>query len=313
MKRQFEPILRIEGLRVGFGMDKIPVLRDVSLLVYPNDRIGVIGETGSGKSVLLLSLLQLLPANAQIEGSAFFHGLDLLGLSRKTLDGIRGNKISYIAQGSGNSMNPLINVGAQVGEPLVIHHQYTKAKSFDRAIELLRRFNIGDEERRAKMYPHSFSGGMRQRAMIAMGISGGAELLLADEPTKGLDVQRIKMVEETFRTLEDRAYICVTHDLNFAQNISEKLLVMHSSYVVEEGPTEEVFNRPLHPYTESIIQAMPENGCVVLQERMDHSIVESGCSYRKNCIYAMDQCMKTPPYFSISQTRKVRCWKYAEM
>ena len=306
------PLLKIENLSVSFGAKNAPqVLQDFNLDIFEGDKIAVIGETGSGKSVMLLAVLKLLPKNAAVQGSAFFKNRNLLNLDRRTLNTIRGKEISYIPQGSGNSLNPLLKVGYQVGEPLIIHYGYSKKNAEAEAVNLLHKFNLGNEEERAVQYPHTYSGGMKQRAMIAMGISAGAHLIFADEPTKGLDSRRLKMVEQAFKLLKEETYVCVTHDLNFAKNISKKLCVMHSSYSVEIGLTEEVFAKPYHPYTEDIIRAMPENGLQYKAKSMYRPVYETGCRYAPNCEYAFEKCKQTPPMIDIEKNRKVRCWKYA--
>lgn len=309
-----EMILKTENLSVSFGDDGAEkVLNEFSLEVYEKDKIAIIGETGSGKSIMLCAILRLLPSNANVEGKVDYGDIDLLHIDRESLNEIRGNEISYVPQGSANSMNPLLKVGYQVGEPLVIHGKCDKKSAWDKAIQLLKKFNIGNEAERAKQYPHSFSGGMRQRSLIAMGISTGARIILADEPTKGLDKKRITMVEEAFKVLEDKTLICVTHDLTFASEISTRLCIMYSSELVEEGPTEEVFSQPLHPYSADIINAMPENGFNYRgTESLHKDKPIGGCCYADKCIFKTEKCEKRPPLVEVGPSRKVRCWKYVK-
>ncbi len=307
-------MLKIQNLSVRFSADeKNYVLRDFNIDVYENDKIAIIGETGSGKSIMLLSILGLLPKNAISVGSIKYRGRQLLKLSRKEYNKIRGNMISYVPQGGGSSMNPLIKIGRQIGEPLYIHKKSDKKSAFKRAIDALKEFNIGKEVQRANNYPHTFSGGMRQRALIAMGIISDPELILADEPTKGLDPTRVKLVEDSFLKLQDKTYIVVTHDLNFAKNIAQKISVMLSKYQVEYGNKQDVMENPLHPYTQDIIMAMPENG-LKYHNKFDLRLkqVDGECIYRQNCIYAHDKCNKMPPIATLENGRKVRCWKYSQ-
>lgn len=303
-------LIEIKNLSVSFkGGDDVQAVNDVSLQIYPQDKLAVIGETGSGKSVLLLSILRLLPSSAEINGEILYQFKDILKLQRKELDEIRGGKISYVPQGGGGSMNPLLTVGFQIGEPLIVHKKYSKKKAFLESIDLLKLFNIDNGQQRAEGYPHTLSGGMRQRALVAMGISAGAEIILADEPTKGLDEKRIEIVADSFNKLSDKTIICVTHDLNFARKISKRMCIMYSSYQIEEGPTDKIFMEPLHPYTKDIINAMPENGLKV-NNGFTEDQSEEGCCYYSRCSCKEEKCKSVPPYFNVSD-RKVRCWKYA--
>lgn len=306
-------LMEIKDLSVRFGQeDSGQVLQDMNLTLHEREKIAIIGETGSGKSILLLTVLGLLPKEAAISGNVTYQGKSLLKMSRKELDGIRGHEISYIPQGSGSSMNPLMTVGMQIGEPLMIHKSYTKKNAISESVRLLRLFNIGQEEKRASAYPHTFSGGMKQRALIGMGIAAGANIIFADEPTKGLDERRIRMVEECFELLQDKTWICVTHDLNFAKKIGEKISVMYSSFQVEYGEAEDIFNDPYHPYTKDILRAMPENG---LQHNRKFSekgkILPTGCRYQNMCEEVSEKCQTAPPMVECENGRKVRCWKYA--
>ncbi len=308
-------LLKIKDLSVFFtGEKKTYVLNDMNMDVYEGDKIVVIGETGSGKSIMLLSILGLLPNSATVSGVIDYREQDLLAFSRKQFNKIRGKQISYVPQGGGSSMNPLMKVGKQVGEPLVVHKITDKPTALQKAVTLLRRFNIGNEKKRAQDYPHTFSGGMRQRALIAMGISADPSLILADEPTKGLDKTRINMVINSFNQLKDKTFICVTHDINFAKSVGQKVSVMLATYQVEFGTVDEVLKEPLHPYTRDIVRAMPENGLhynANLSDRLKHT--ECECQYRNSCIDAFEKCDQVPPLFELANGRKVRCWKYAEI
>lgn len=307
--KMLNKILEIKDLTVSFKSSDVPAIRELNLEVFEKDKIAIIGESGSGKSVLILSILRLLDG-VKTNGEIIYNNTNLLNLKESELNRIRGNEISYVPQSSGNSLNPLMKIGHQIGEPLVIHRGYDKKNAFFKAIESMRYFNIGNEKKRANQYPHTFSGGMKQRAMISMGIISGAKLILADEPTKGLDSQRIVLIENSLKKLEDNAYILVTHDLNFARNVSKRICIMYSSYLVEEGLTHEVLNNPLHPYTEAMLNALPENGLNVSSHEFSIDTSLEGCSYKNNCPYRMDICDKTPPDYKIND-RKVRCFKYA--
>ena len=215
-------------------------------------------------------------------------------------------------QGSGNGLNPLLTVGLQVAEPMIEHQKVKKREAIAEAVRLMKRFHIGDEEEVAGQYPFTYSGGMKQRAMIAMGIIAGADMILADEPTKGLDEERIEMVVEAFHSLKDQAVLCVTHDLNFAREISDSISVMYASNQVEYAPAEELLEHPLHPYTQDMIAAMPENGLHFSEGfAMAHEdYAEGGCKYAPRCRFCKEKCKETPPMAEVDG-HKVRCWLYA--
>lgn len=307
-----ETLLRVEDLSVSFeGKNFVQAVEHVSLEVRSGDRLCIIGETGSGKSILLLAILRLLSPTAKVTGGVSYRGRDLFAMTEKQLDAIRGGRISYVPQGSGNGMNPLLKVGFQVAEPMIAHRGMKRKAAEERAVELLKRFHLGREETIARQYPFTYSGGMRQRALIAMGISAGAELLFADEPTKGLDETRVRLTAEAFNALEGQTLVCVTHDLSFARSVSSRVCVMYAANQVEEAETEELFRNPLHPYTRDMLAAMPENG---LRFRPGYAPAHNdtgttGCKYRLRCDRCSEKCRETPPLFRIGG-HQVRCWQY---
>ena len=307
-----ETLLRVEDLSVSFaGKNFVQAVEHVSLEVRAGDRLCIIGETGSGKSILLLAILRLLSPTAKVTGAVSYRDKDLFSLTDRQLDAIRGRCISYVPQGSGNGMNPLLKVGFQVAEPLIAHRGMKRRPAEMKAVELLRRFHLGREETIARQYPFTYSGGMRQRALIAMGISAGAELLFADEPTKGLDETRVQLTVEAFNALEGQTLVCVTHDLSFARRVSSRVCVMYAANQVEAAQTEELFANPLHPYTRDMLAAMPENG---LHFRPGYAPAHNdagteGCKYRLRCDKCSDKCKETPPMFDVGG-HQVRCWQY---
>ncbi|MGI6653844.1 MAG: ABC transporter ATP-binding protein [Christensenellales bacterium] len=307
-----EELLRTEKLSVCFqGGNYVQAVEDVSLSVYKGNKLCIIGETGSGKSIFLLAILRLLGKSAKVTGDALYRGRSLFSASPKELDRIRGGMISYVPQGSGNGMNPLLCNGFQVGEPLMAHCGFSKPEANTRAIELLRKFHLGREEAIAKQYPFTLSGGMRQRVLIAMGVSAEAEIMFADEPTKGLDEKRINLVLDAFRELKKQTLVCVTHDLSFARSIASRVSVMYAANQVEMADADELFSKPLHPYTRDMIAAMPENGLQFntgfAPAHGDEKVV--GCKYRNRCMEHDSRCLKVPPMVNV-QNRQVRCWKY---
>ena len=322
-------MLKIEGLTVRFGGEDVPeAVSDVSLELKEREKIAIIGETGSGKSVLLMAILGMLPESTHIAGSAMLDmdrcgekavseigsgSLELIGLSQRELCRIRGTVISYVPQGSGNGMNPLLTVGYQVAEPLIVHDRMPKKKAIQRAVEALRFFDFGNEEKLIGQYPHQLSGGMRQRTMIAMGLAEGAPILFADEPTKGLDDERIRMVEDAFARLTNQAVLCVTHDLRFARVTADRIAVMYSSQIVEWTTRDQFFEDALHPYSKAMTAALPENGLHAnmgfAPPREDENRI-SGCHFYDRCSLRSDKCRKNPPLIQLSDKRKVRCWRY---
>lgn len=310
-------MLELQHVSVEFASEhSVLAVDDISMQLEKGTRTAIVGETGSGKSVLLLAILRLLPPNAKVCGSILLNGEEILEANRKRMYEIRGGEISYIPQGGGASMNPLMRVGDQVGEPLREHRGYGRRAAFLAGVELLKKFNLLREESMAKAYPHTFSGGMRQRAMVAMGISAGAQIVLADEPTKGLDERRIALVTETLNLLKTETLLCVTHDMNFAGTISEKICVMYAAQQVEYGDAQEVLQNPLHPYTRDMIAAMPENGMKYedggfAPSHGSYLNCDSGCRYRARCKEQKECCRKTPPLADING-HKVRCWSYVD-
>lgn len=307
-------MLELQNITVRFGgPGASPAVDDVSLTLGEREKVAIIGETGSGKSVLLLAVLQMLPSVAAVTGKALLEGTDLLSLPQREMNRIRGARIAYVPQGSGNGMNPLLRVGYQVGEPLMIHQGLSPKAAIRKAVEVLRRFDFGEEEKLARQYPHTLSGGMRQRAMIAMGVAQGAPILFADEPTKGLDSRRIAMVAEAFHRLEEQAILCVTHDLRFAREIAQRVAVIYASQQVEQAGREEFFREPLHPYSQAMLAALPENGLRAdlgfAPPREDKELA-GACHYYRRCPWKCERCRVNPPLFDLGGGRKVRCWKY---
>ena len=307
-------MLDIKNVSVKFNSSsQVSAVEDVNMFIEPNSKNVLIGETGSGKSVLLLTILKLLPPSAQISGKIMFENRNLLDMKEKELEKIRGSKIAYIPQGSGNSLNPLLKIGFQVGEPMIEHNGLNKKNAICKSKELLKKFHLGREDEIVKSYPNMLSGGMKQRTMVAMGISAGANLILADEPTKGLDCNRISMVADCFNSLDNITILCVTHDINFAMSIGENISVMYAAQQVEATTKDEFFKNPLHPYSKAMLNAMPENGliCNVGFAPSHDLYLDSGCRFSHRCEFRTDKCAVTPPMFE-KRGHKVRCWLYAD-
>lgn len=278
----------------------------VCVTVEDKTRHIIVGETGSGKSVLLMTILGL--SGGRVQGRLEWNGTDLLSLSPQELAHLRGKEISYIPQGNANGMNPLHTIGGQVGEPLVVHEGADRTTARRRAVDALERLGFPIPSQWAKRYPHHLSGGMRQRALVAMGTIAGGRLLLADEPTKGLDELRRSEVEELFCELPDITLLCVTHDLEFARAVAQRISVMYAGQLVETCSAEEFFTRPLHPYSQMLIRSLPENGFQFPKgfAPSHHHYGDLGCRYAARCPQADAQCMTSPPMLEISG-RQVLC------
>lgn len=306
-------MLEIDAVSIRFGKNPEAV-SDTSLIVNDGDRLVIIGETGSGKSVLLLAILGLLPTSALISGRILLEGRNLLECREGELNKIRGSRIAYIPQGSSNGLDPLYTVGHQLREIIRKHNRYSRKQAMERACELLTSFGLENSPVICKRYPFQLSGGMRQRVLVAMGIATGATMVLADEPTKGLDRNSILLVEDAFRRIGERTLLCVTHDLRFAKAISTQIVVMYASQQIESGDSVEFFAAPLHPYSQAMIQALPENGLEInagFAPQRCGTDAHSACHFYNRCPFYTERCRKAPPLAAVGK-RKVRCWRYVD-
>ncbi len=306
-------MLELHDVTIRFG-GRPPVADNISLALPEGRRTVIVGESGSGKSVLLLAILGLLPDAAAVTGEILLDGRNLLHCTEKEMNAVRGTRLSYIPQGGGSGLNPLYTVGRQIEESLMLGGVREKEERRRQTAALLMRFGFGDIERVCRQYPHRLSGGMRQRVLVAMGIARGAALLLADEPTKGLDPGRIDAVIDAFGAVGDRTLLCVTHDLRFARRIADKIVVLYAACIVEVCDGDAFFAAPLHPYSRAMLAALPENGLSAVagfappkQQGGD----AGGCVFSERCPERGARCAQPPPVVTLAG-RKVRCWKYAE-
>ncbi|MCY9512742.1 ABC transporter ATP-binding protein [Paenibacillus apiarius] len=314
-------LLSVQQLRTSFMTrgGEVQSVRGVSFDVREGEVIGIVGESGSGKSVTAKSLIGLIPPPGQIKsGEVWFRGENMLAMSDKELRRIRGNRIAMIFQDPMTSLNPVIKVGAQIIEVLQRHKKLGKAEARARAIELLRQVGIPSPETRIDQYPHEFSGGMRQRAMIAMALSCQPELLIADEPTTALDVTiqaqilgLMKQLRDTTRT----AILLITHDLGVVAQVCTRVVVMYGGLIMEEGAVEDIFERPQHPYTQGLLRSIPK---VTDGQRERLATIEGtppnllhppeGCPFMERCAYATEQCRQMPPYVTTEPGHRSLCW-----
>ncbi|EDQ35040.1 oligopeptide/dipeptide ABC transporter, ATP-binding protein [Hoeflea phototrophica DFL-43] len=303
------PILDVKGLKTVFRTrgGEVHAVNSVSFHLRPGELLGVVGESGSGKSVTMMSLLRLLPSPpAEMrDGAVMFGGQDLLKISNEELRNVRGSKIGFIFQDPMTSLNPVYTIGYQLAEPLRAHMGMTKAQARTRSIELLELVGIPDAERRLKDYPHQFSGGMRQRVMIAIALACDPQVLIADEPTTALDVtiqaQIIELVKELRQKL-GMAIIWITHDLGVIAGIADRVMVMYAGQVVEEGPVKEIFDDPQHPYTQALLKTVPavrgpraEKLQVIEGQPPILTEAPASCQFRNRCQFAFERCSEENP------------------
>ena len=261
-----EPLLSIRDLVVEFSTEDgvVQAVDGISYDLYPGETLGIVGESGSGKSVSTMSLLGLIPQppGKVVRGEALFKGIDLLKISKKELRHIRGNEIALIFQDPMTSLNPVLKIGAQIDEAIRTHHPDEKdARIKERSIELLRTVGVPNPDRRYEQYPHEFSGGMRQRAMIAMSIANSPSVLIADEPTTALDVTIQAQILQVLKKAQDETHaatILITHDLGLIAELADRVVVMYAGKVVELGDVHTIFESPRHPYTVGLMESLPK-------------------------------------------------------
>ena len=301
-------ILEIEDLSVGFGTGSnvAPILEKVGFSISKNEVVSVVGESGCGKSVTAMSIMRLLrtPPAVYLGGSIKFHDKDLLQMSPKELRKIRGDRISMIFQEPLTSLNPVLTIGSQVMEALSLHGAYTRRELRDRCVQLLEKVKIPDAAKRLKNYPGQFSGGMRQRIMIAMAIACQPELLIADEPTTALDVTIQAQILRLMKQLKqdnEMSIMLITHDLGVVAEFSERVIVMYAGQVVECAATVELFADPQHPYTQGLMSSLPRmEGDVKKLVTIPGSVpgarqMPKGCRFHPRCAHTMPICAGTEP------------------
>lgn len=317
-------LLRVEELTVKFRTynGEVTAVNNLELLLNENETLGIVGESGSGKSVTSLSIMGLLDeATSTVTGKAVFRGTDLIAMKEKEKQHFRGNHLAMIFQEPMTSLNPLHKCGKQIIESMLIHTDISKTEAKEKAIDLLKLVGIPAPEQRFNEYPHQMSGGMRQRVMIAMALACDPQLLIADEPTTALDVTIQAQILEVLKELKERlkmGIILITHDLGVVSEICDRVIVMYTGKVVEQGLIREILDNPKHPYTEGLIAAIPnindKKGKLSSIEGMVPQLSEmpKGCSFHPRCPYAMAICKeKRPAITTIENGRKVRCFKYS--
>jgi peptide/nickel transport system ATP-binding protein len=321
------PLLEVEGLKTHFFTRDgvVRAVDGVSFTVLPGETLALVGESGCGKSVTSLSILRLIasPPGRTVAGSIRFEGRDLLALSEPQMRDVRGNEISMIFQEPMTSLNPVLTVGRQIAEALVLHRGMSRAEAHARAVEMLKLVHIPEPARRAGEYPHQMSGGMRQRVMIAMALACGPKLLIADEPTTALDVTIQAQILDLMRELQSKtgaAIMLITHDLGVVAEMAQRVVVMYAGRKVEEAPVEVLFAQPLHPYTQGLMNSIPRLGEADSLERkrlaeipgMVPSLREPipGCAFASRCPHAVERCgREAPPLEAKAPGHSVACWE----
>jgi len=321
-----EPLLEVTDLSVGFQTreGQVRAIRNLNFTLQPGETLGIVGESGSGKSTVALSILGLLPKNARVTGSVRAKGRELIGLSEQSLSQVRGGTIAYIPQDPLSSLNPAFRVGWQVAEAIWTRQDVSKEKAHKRAVELLELVGIPNAADRAERYPHEFSGGMRQRVVIAMAMANEPSIILADEPTTALDVTIQAQVLEALRAARDQtqaAVILITHDLGVVAGMADRVMVMYAGKAVETAPSDDVFYQPRMPYTLGLLGSLPRldvdgEGRLRPIPGSPPSLVNMapGCPFRPRCPLAFDRCETEEPALEpVGVEHSAACHRSAEL
>jgi len=318
-----ESLLNVQDLETQFKTPEgiVHAVNGVSFKLAQGETLGVVGESGCGKSVTMLSCLRLIasPPGKIVAGKALFKGKDLLTMSTDEIRGVRGSKMSMVFQDPMTSLNPVMTIGKQMAEPLILHLGMTQEQARKRSIELLGLVGIPNAGERLRDYPHQYSGGMRQRVMIAMGLSCMPEILIADEPTTALDVTIQAQIVDLVKRLREEfgmAIIWITHDLGVVAKIAHRVMVMYGGYIIEEAPVKELYAHPTHPDTLGLIGSLPklnEDGRTRLYsiDGMPPVLYKKPqvCPFAPRCRYVIERCwQENPPLQNITPDHRVACW-----
>ena len=319
-------LLKVKNLRTYFYTEDglIKAVDDVSFKIKEGETLAVVGESGCGKSITSMSITRLIPnpPGKIVGGEIIFDGKDLLKISSNAMREIRGNKISTIFQEPMTSLNPVFTIGDQIEESLILHRKLTKREARSEAVKMLKLVEIPRAEDIVDEYPHELSGGMRQRAMIAMAISCNPMLLIADEPTTALDVTIQAQIMDIMRDLKSKlntSIMLITHDLGVVAEMADYVVVMYAGKIVEEAPVVEIFKNPLHPYTEGLLKSKPvvnkfQDELYTIPGQVPNPLnMPTGCYFNPRCSMAKDICSKIQPELKEArQGHKVSCWLYEE-
>lgn len=316
-------LLDVKNLKTHFMMDNtvVKAVDGISFDINEGETLGIVGESGCGKSVSAMSILRLIstPPGEIVSGEIFFNGQDLLKLSEQQMREIRGNQIAMIFQEPMTSLNPVFTIGRQIAEPMVVHKKIRMKEALKKAVELLAKVQIAEPARRIKDYPFQFSGGMRQRAMISMGLGCDPKLIIADEPTTALDVtvqaQLLQLLKNLTRDL-NMALIVITHNLGVVARYADRVNVMYAGRIVEKGTAKDIYIDPRHPYTIGLMASVPQLDQDVKKrlkpiqgQPPNLARVPSGCAFHPRCTFALDQCqIERPELEPVADTHEKACW-----
>ena len=318
-----QKILDVKNMKTSFytHVGEVQAVRGVSFSLNKGEALGIVGESGSGKSVTSMSVMQLLQYPGKVkEGEIMFKGEDILKKDKKAMMNIRGDEIAMIFQDPMTSLNPVYKIGDQIMEAIIRHQGLSKAEAREKAIDMLRLVGIPSPEERVDNYPHEFSGGMRQRAMIAIALSCEPDLLIADEPTTALDVTIQAQILELLKELSekiDTSIILITHDLGVVADVCDRICVMYGGLIMEEGTADEIFYEPMHPYTMGLLKSIPrmdeesENQRLIPIPGSPPDMIKPpvGCPFAARCPYTMKVCMEKMPEYSVTETgHRAVCW-----
>ncbi|HIG45297.1 MAG TPA: ABC transporter ATP-binding protein [candidate division Zixibacteria bacterium] len=325
-----EPLLKVDNLSTHYftRAGVVKAVDKISFEVAEGETVGIVGESGCGKSATALSIMRLIPTppGRVVDGRIMFSPgegkapVDLLTVPETEMQALRGNMVAMVFQDPMTSLNPVLTIGWQLREPLQLHLGMNKREARDRSIELLKLVNIPSPEQRLDDYPHQFSGGMRQRVMIAMAMACNPKLLLADEPTTALDVTIQAQILELMKKLQDKlkmSVVLITHDLGVVGEVCDRVLVMYAGEIIESASVDDLFDNPKHPYTRGLLQSVPKLGPTV-KDRMkpidgappDLIAMPPGCRFAPRCPKTFDLCKDEPTLKEVGPNHKCACWLY---
>lgn len=310
-------LLAIENLKVTFQTPsgQVRAVDGVTLELKQAETLALVGETGCGKSTIAFSILRLLPENADVRGKIIYRNNDLLLLPEKELAQLRGKDISLVMQNPALALNPVYSIGHQMTEPLIVHRRLKKPKAIQTAKDLLEKLHFKGPSNAIRAYPFEMSGGMKQRVLIGISVVLSPKIIIADEPTKGLDDRLREMVLKELRLVREMnrsSMIFISHDLNAAREISDRIAVMYAGEILESGATQEFFKEPLHPYSQALLESLPERGFKPIPG-VSPSMIQPprGCKFHPRCPDKKEMCSKQRPDFKRTKNRDVKCVLYS--
>ena len=318
-----DALLEVKDLKVQFNTLEgvVHAVNGVSFVVEEGKTLGIVGESGCGKSVTVLSVMRLIaePPGKITSGEILFEGNDLLKLDKTSMQDLRGQKIAMVFQDPMTSLNPVLTIGKQISEALIVHKHMNNKEAFNRTIELLDLVGIPQSKERFNDFPHQFSGGMRQRVMIAMALSCNPSILIADEPTTALDVTIQAQIVELTKNLQTKvgmSVIWITHDLGVVAETADRVIVMYAGYIVEEADVFNIFENPVHPYTLSLLKSLPrvdsrryERLEIIPGSPPDCIHMPAGCPFMPRCGYAIERCkVENPRLVNVGEAHMAACW-----